>query len=146
MKVILSEDVKGQGKKGELVNVSDGYARNYLFPRKLAIPADAGAMNELRNREAASAHHHAEEVKAAEELAAKLNGKTVTVHAKAGSAGKLFGAVTSKEVAETIEKDYGVAIDKRKIGMSDIKTYGSVEAEIKIMAGITAKLTVTVTE
>lgn len=146
MKVILNADVKGQGKKGELVNVSDGYARNFLFPRKLAVEADAAAMNELKNREAATAHHHAEEVKAAEDLAAKLSGKTVTVHAKAGSAGKLFGAVTSKEVAETIAKEYGITVDKRKIQMDDLKTYGSVQAEVKVYNGISATITVTVTE
>lgn len=146
MKVILNADVKGQGKKGELVNVSDGYARNFLFPRKLAVEADATAMNELKNREAATAHHHAEEVKAAEEMAAALSGKTVTIHAKAGAAGKLFGAVTSKEVAEIIAKEFGITVDKRKIQMNDIKTYGSVPAEIKIYNGISAAITVTVAE
>lgn len=145
MKVILTADVKGKGKKGELVNVSDGYARNYLFPNKLAQEANATAMNELKNRESSQAHKLAEEKKAAEELKAKIDGKTVTLHAKAGASGKLFGAVTSKEVAEEFKKQ-GVEIDKRKIVMNDIKTYGSVQADVKIYNGITAKITVSVVE
>lgn len=145
MKVILTADVKGKGKKGELINVSDGYARNYLFPNKLAQEANATAMNELKNRESSQAHKLAEEKKAAEELKAKIDGKTVTLHAKAGASGKLFGAVTSKEVAEEFKKQ-GVEIDKRKIVMNDIKTYGSIQAEVKIYNGITAKITVSVVE
>lgn len=145
MKVILTADVKGKGKKGELINVSDGYARNYLFPNKLAQEANATAMNELKNRESSQAHKLAEEKKAAEELKAKIDGKTVTLHAKAGASGKLFGAVTSKEVAEEFKKQ-GVEIDKRKIVMNDIKTYGSVQADVKIYNGITAKITVSVVE
>ena len=146
MKVILCQDVKGQGKKGELVNVSDGYARNFLFPKGLAIEANATAMNELKNRESSAAHKVAEEKKAAQALKEAIDGKTVTIHAKAGSSGKLFGAVTSKEVAEEIKKNYKVEIDKRKIGMTDLKTYGSVTAEIKIYPSITATITVSVTE
>lgn len=145
MKVILTADVKGKGKKGELINVSDGYARNYLFPNKLAQEANATAMNELKNRESSQAHKLAEEKKVAEELKAKIDGKTVTLHAKAGASGKLFGAVTSKEVAEEFKKQ-GVEIDKRKIVMNDIKTYGSVQADVKIYNGITAKITVSVVE
>ena len=108
MKVILLADVKGHGKKGELCNVSDGYARNFLFPKKLAIEADATAMNELRNRENAAAHHKAEEEAAA----------------KAGASGKLFGAVTSKEVAAEISRLFAVTIDKKKVSMNDIKSFG----------------------
>lgn len=146
MKVILTADVKGQGKKGELVNVSDGYARNFLFPKGLATEANATAMNELRNREASAAYKLAEEKKAADELKKLIDGKEVVIHAKAGSAGKLFGAVTAKEVAERLKAAYGADIDKRKIGMQDIKTYGTVTAEVKIYQGVTAKITVTVTE
>lgn len=146
MKVILCQDVKGQGKKGELVNVSDGYARNFLFPKGLAIEANATAMNELKNRESSEQHKLAQEKKAAEALKAAIDGKTVTLHAKAGSSGKLFGAVTSKEVAEELKKLYKVEIDKRKIAMQDLKTYGSVTAEVKIYQGITATITVHVTE
>ena len=99
MKVVLLADVKGQGKKGELCNVSDGYARNFLFPKKLAVEADNTALNELKNREEAQAHHKQEEINAAKATAEALDGKTVTVKAKAGSNGKLFGSVTSKEIA-----------------------------------------------
>ena len=140
------QDVKGQGKKGQLVNVSDGYARNFLFPKGLAIEANATAMNELKNRESSEQHKLAEEKKAAESLKAAIDGKTVTLHAKAGAAGKLFGAVTSKEVAEELKKLYKVELDKRKIAMQDLKTYGTVTAEVKIYQGITATITVHVTE
>ena len=146
MKVILCQDVKGQGKKGQLVNVSDGYARNFLFPKGLAIEANATAMNELKNRESSEQHKLAEEKKAAENLKAAIDGKTVTLHAKAGAAGKLFGAVTSKEDAEELKKLYKVELDKRKIAMQDLKTYGTVSAEVKIYQGITATITVHVTE
>ena len=96
MKVILLADVKGKGKKGELCNVSDGYARNFLFPKNLAIEADSAAMSELKSREESVAHHKKEELEAAKATAAKLNGKTVVINAKAGSNGRLFGSVTNK--------------------------------------------------
>lgn len=106
MKVILLQDVKGSGKKGELVNVSDGYARNFLFPKKLAREANAQAMNELKNAEAAKEHHAAVELANAKEAAAKIEGKTVKVVGKAGQGGKLFGSVTAKEIAEELKKQY----------------------------------------
>lgn len=146
MKVILNKDVKGQGKKGELVNVSDGYARNFLFPRDLAIEANAAAMNELKNREAAMAHHLAEEKQEAMNAAAKIDGKDIVIHAKAGANGKLFGSVTSKEVAAEIEAKLGVAIDRRKINMNEIKAYGEYTAEVKIYNGINASVNIKVTE
>ena len=146
MKVILLQDVKGHGKKGELCNVSDGYARNFLFPKKLAAIADNGAMNELKNREAAAAHHKQEEINAANATAKALNGKTVTISAKAGSNGKLFGSVTSKEIAAEIKKSLGIEIDRKKMSVADIKNFGEYTAEIKLYTGITAKLTVKVTE
>jgi len=146
MKVILLQDVKGKGKKGELCNVSDGYARNFLFPKKLAIEADNAAMSELKSREEAKAHHKEEEIAAAKKTAAELDGKTVTMKAKAGSAGKLFGSVTSKEVAEEIKKTLGIQIDKKKMTMADIKNFGEYTAEIKLYTGITAKVTIVVTE
>ena len=117
MKVVLLADVKGHGKKGELCNVSDGYARNFLFPKKLAIEADNAALNELKNREEAAAHHKKEEINAAKETAAKLEGKTVVIKAKAGGSGKLFGAVTSKEIALEIKKRKGA----RKWSLSPCK-------------------------
>lgn len=146
MKVILTADVKGQGKKGELINVSDGYARNFLFKQKLAVEANNAAMNELKNREASKAHHIEEEKNAAQESCDKVNGKTVKLCAKAGANGKLFGSVTSKEIAEAVEKEFGIAVDKRKIAVADIKAFGTYTAEIKFYNGITAKLTVTVAE
>ena len=146
MKVILLADVKGHGKKGELCSVSDGYARNFLFPRKLATEANAAAMNELKNREAAAAHHIAEDKAAAEAAKSKLDGKTVTIHAKAGASGKLFGAVTTNEVCETISSALGVEIDRRKVSVGDIKAHGDYTAEIKLYAGISAAVKIQVTE
>ena len=146
MKVVLKADVKGQGKKGEIVNVSDGYARNFLFPRQLAVPADAQVMNEVRTKEEAAQYHARVEKEAALSAAANLKGKTVKISAKAGSAGRLFGAVTTKEVAEALEKQFGIKVDKRKITMNDIKTYGSYTAEVKLHAGVVAEITVVVGE
>ena len=146
MKVVLLQDVKGHGKKGELCNVSDGYARNFLFPKKLAVEADNGALNELKNREEAKAHHKQEEINAAKQTAALLDGKTVTITAKAGSGGRLFGSVTSKEIATEIKKSLGVEIDKKKMTAPDIKNFGEYTAEIKLYQGIVAKITVKVTE
>ncbi len=146
MKVILLQDVKGQGKKGELVNVSDGYARNFLLPRNLAMLADSQAMNELRNKEASVKYHKEMDMKAANETAAALKDKTVVVKAKAGKSGKLFGSVTTKEVAEVLKSQLNITIDKRKISMSDIKTFGTYTAEIKLLQGISATIQVEVTE
>ena len=146
MKVILKQDVKGQGKKGELVNVSDGYARNFLFPRGLAVEADAQAMNDLKNREEAAKYRDDMEKKSAQAAAGLLTGKTLKLTAKAGQGGRLFGSVTTKEVAEELKKQFGLDLEKRKIAMADIKAYGSYEAEIKFSHGITAKLTVIVSE
>lgn len=144
MKVILLADVKGQGKKGELCNVSDGYARNFLFPKKLAVEADNTALNELKNREQSAAHHRQEEINAAKATAGLLDGKTVTVKAKAGSNGKLFGSVTSKEIAAEIENSLKVKIDRKKMQVADIKNFGEYTAEIKLHQGISAKVTVVV--
>lgn len=146
MKVILKQDVKGQGKKGELVTVSDGYARNFLFPRGLAVEADSQAMNELRNREESVAYHKKVEKEAALDTAQTLKDMVLTVKAKAGSNGRLFGSVTTKEVAEVLEKQHNLKVDKRKISMDDIKSFGSYTAEIKLLAGVSAQITVKVTE
>lgn len=147
MKVILLEDVKGCGKKGELANVSDGYARNFLLPRKLAKEANAQAMNELKNREESIRHRVEMEKKAAGEAARALEGKTVRLTAKAGQGGRFFGAITAKEIAEELQKTYGVEVDKKKISLeSDIKAFGTYSCEIKFYAGITAQVFVAVTE
>ena len=118
MKVVLLADVKGVGKKGELINASDGYARNFLLPRKLAKEANAQAMNELKNAEASKAYKIKTETEEAQRAAAALEGKTVKITAKAGVNGKLFGSVTAKEIAQEIKKQFGFEIDKRKISLS----------------------------
>ncbi len=146
MEVILKADVKGLGKKGEKVKASDGYARNFLFPKGLAVEANAQSLTELRNREQANQHKIDLEVAAANDSKAKLQGKTVKMTAKAGKNGKLFGSVTSKEVALEIEKQFKVKVDKRKITMDDIKTFGSYKIEVKLYTNITAEMTVMVAE
>ena len=146
MKVVLLQDVKDIGKKDQVVTVSDGYARNFLLPRKLAKEATAAAMSDVKAKESARAHHKREEIKAANELKAMLNGKEVTIKAKAGKEGKLFGAVTSKDVAAAIKAQHKIEIDKKKIVMKDIKTFSRVDVEIKIYPEIQAKITVNVEE
>jgi len=144
MKVVLTQDVKALGKKGEMVTVADGYARNFLFPRKWAIEANAQAMTELKNREDAAKHKIESDTAAAKAAAAALEGKTVRIEAKAGSQGRLFGSVTVKEVAEQLQKELGVEVDRRKITLEDIKNYGTFPAEIKLYSGVTAKFFVLV--
>ncbi len=146
MKVILTQDVKNLGKKGEMVTTTDGYARNFLFPRKLATEANAQAMTELKNREDSQNHKIKVEKEAATDAANKLSGKTVKITAKAGQGGRLFGSVTAKEVAETIKKDFGITVDKRKITVSDIKAFGTYQAQAKFYQGITADFSVMVSE
>ncbi len=145
MKVILTADVKGQGKKGEMVNVSDGYARNFLLPKGLAINADAQAMTELRNREESKAHRISEEKAAAKASADKINGKTIALCVKAGDSGKLFGSITSKEVAEAVKNQLKVDIDRRKLNMKDVKAVGEYTVEARLYTGITASFTLSVT-
>lgn len=146
MKVILNQDIKELGKKGELVNVSDGYAKNYLIPRKLAVTADATAMNELKNRESSKAHKLAVEKANAEAAAEKINGKTVNLTARAGTNGRLFGSVTTKDIAEKLKSDFGVAIDKKCLTVEDIRSCGTYECTVKVYTGIVAKIKVMVTE
>jgi large subunit ribosomal protein L9 len=146
MDVILKADVKGLGKKGEKVKASDGYARNFLFPKGLAVEANAQSLTELRNREQSNQHKIDVEVAAANDSKSKLQGKIIKITAKAGSNGKLFGSVTSKEVAAEIAKQYSVKVDKRKISMDDIKTFGSFKIEVKLYTNIVAEMTVMVGE
>lgn len=146
MKVILTQDVKGLGKKGELVNASDGYARNFLFPRKLAAEANSQAMTELKNREDSKKHKIEVETQQAKASADKINGKTVKVTAKAGQGGRLFGSVTAKEIAAVMKTQFGIDIDKRKITVDDIKAFGTFPATVKLYQGVTAEFSVTVTE
>ena len=146
MKVILKQDVKGLGKKGELVNTSDGYARNFLFPRNLATEANAQAMSELKNKQQAEKYRIDTETAAAKANAQRIQGKTIKMTAKAGANGKLFGSVTSKEIAEKVKEEFGIDTDKRKIVVEDIKQFGTYEFEIKLYTGISAKLFVMVGE
>lgn len=147
MKVVLKQDVKSIGKKDELHEVSDGYARNYLLPRGLAVAADAAAVNEVRTKAAAVEHHAAEELAAAQALAKKIGGKTVVLKAKAGQNGRLFGSVTAKDIAEALGRAVGEPIDKRKIVLDgEIKNFGSYAVEVKVYPKVTAKLTVRVEE
>ncbi len=146
MKVVLLQDVKGLGKKGELVNASDGYSRNYLFPRKLAMEANSQAMSELKNREAAEKHRIETETANAEKDAKKLEGKTVKITAKAGAGGKLFGSVTGKDVAQAIKEQFGIDVDKKKVQLDDIKAFGTYPADVRLYNGISAAIYVLVGE
>ena len=146
MKVVLTQDVKGLGKKGELVSTSDGYARNFLFPRKLAVEANSQALSELKNREASEKHRIDTEIAAAKANAEKLQGKIVKLSAKAGANGKLFGSVTAKDVATVISKEIGVQLDKRKVVVEDIKSFGTYPVEVKLYNGISASMFVMVGE
>lgn len=147
MKVILLKDVRGSGKAGEVVEVSDGYARNCLLPKKLAKIADNQAMSELKSQKEALEHKIQLEIENARAIAQKLEGKSINVFARAGENGKLFGSITSKEIAEEIKKSFGVDIDKRKIKTSaDLKNYGTYEIELKLYQGIVAKMKVNVKE
>lgn len=145
MKVILLEDVRSQGKKGEVINVSDGYARNFLFPRKLAKVADAQVMNELKNKEAASAFREAEEKKNALELKKRIESVTLEFQTTGGADGKLYGAVTSKDISDKLKADFGIEIDKKKIEVdSTIKSVGEFTVGIKLYREISSSLKVVV--
>ena len=146
MKVILTQDVKGSGKKGEMINAADGYARNFLLPKGLAIEANNQAIGELKAKEASKQHKIQVEKEAAMASAKQLEGKKVIVKAKAGSNGKLFGSVTTKEIADAIAAQYKVTVDKKKISVNEIKAFGSYTAEVKLYTGISAKVTVEVGE
>lgn len=147
MKVILLQNVKGLGKKDELVEASDGYARNYLLPKKLAIVADNKAQNDLRGKEASRQHKIDEEIKAAKETAARLEGTVVKIRSASGADGRLYGAVTAKDIAEVLERDHGIKIDKRKLELPDvIKTYGTYSVTVKLYTDIVGKFTVVVHE
>ena len=147
MKVILKQDVKNIGKKDEIHEVSDGYARNFLFPRGLAAVADAGALNVARTKMEAKAHHEAEARAAAQALADKIKDKTVVVKVKGGASGKLYGKVTSKDVADALSKLIGADVDKKKVEMqSNIKEFGSYDATVRLYQGVTANFKVKVEE
>ena len=143
MKVILQQDVSGQGKKGQLLTVSDGYARNYLLPRKLAVEATADALNAIKLHDAAVKKRAEEEKKQATELAERIKNMPVRVHSRAGAGGKLFGAVTPGDIVLAVKKAGGPALDKRAVEIAKpIKTVGSHLVGIKLTAGVVAHITV----
>ena len=147
MKVILLKDVKGQGKKDQVVNVSDGYARNFLFPNGLAIAADAKALNEIKNKEASKQHKIDVERAEAKAIAEKLTGILVKIPSTAGADGRLYGSVTTKDVSEVLAKDFGITIDKRKIVMNDpIRAYGNYQLDVKLYTDVNGKISVLVCE
>ena len=147
MKVVLLADVKGQGKKGQVVNVSDGYARNFLFPKKLAVPADAKVINDIKNKQSSAKHKEEVERENARALAKKLSETTIKLTAEAGSDGRFYGAITSKDIAEALKSQAGIEADKRKILLdAPIKAFGTYKIELKIYADISGKFNVTVTE
>ena len=147
MKVILLQDVKGKGKKGQMLDLSDGYARNFLLPRKLAVEATPDAVNTMRMNDKAAAEKAAKERAEALEISKKLRELTVTVTAKGGGAGKLFGSVTSQEIADALKAKSGIVLDKRKIVLADpIKNVGTYTVQCKLGYEITAPLTVKIEE
>lgn len=146
MKVILKEDVKGLGKKGDMVNASDGYARNFLFPKNLAVEANAQNVTEKNNADASKQFKYDTEKAEAQSCASKLEGQILKMTAKAGKAGKLFGSVTAKEIAAKIKADYAIDVDKRKITAPEIKAFGTYNISIKLFEGVKADLKVQVVE
>ena len=147
MKVILQQDVKGQGKRGQLVNVSDGYARNFLFPKNLAVPANADNMNKMIMQDKAKKAQMAAEKAEAQAIAEKLKGVMVKIPAKAGTGGRLFGAVTAKEISEGLQAQYGLDIPKQKLVLEEpIKAFGSYQVKAKLGFEVTGTVYVSVFE
>ena len=145
MKVIFLTDVKGQGKKNQVVEVSDGYAKNFLIPRKLAKPADAQSLNDVKVKAEALQYRIATEKKEAQDLAAKLKEIVVVINAPGGSDSRLYGSITSKDISDALKAAYGIDIDKRKISLADpIKAYGTYQADVKLYTEVTGKITVRV--
>ena len=147
MKVILTQDVKGKGKKGQMIEVSDGYARNYMLPRKLAVEATADAVNTMRMNDKAAAEKAAKERAAALEISRQLREMTLVVTGKGGGAGRLFGSITNQEIADALKEKSGITLDKRKIVIADpIKNVGTYTVQCKLGYEITAPLTVKIEE
>ena len=145
MKVILTQDVKGQGKKDQVIEVSDGYARNFLLPKKLAIPADNSALNDVKNKEAAKQHKIDVEKAEALAIAEKLKSITVKFEYAAGPDKKLYGSVTAKDIAEALKQTHGIDIDKRKITLNEnIKSFGNFTADVKLFTGVSGKINILV--
>lgn len=147
MKVILLTDIKGKGKKDQILDVADGYAKNYLIAKKLAIPADNQALNELKSRDASKQYKYDQEKAAAQDLATKLNDTTVVLKRKAGVDSKLYGAVTSKEIVQQLMQDHSLEVDKKKLSLdAPIKAFGLYPIKVKLFTNITATLKVQVSE
>ena len=147
MKVILTKDVKSQGKKGDLINVSDGYANNFLLPKGLAVPATKQAVNELEGKKGAEQYHKNVEEQKAKNIADRLSEIKVSLSAKAGKEGKLFGSITSKDIAEALEKQFNIKVDKRKIDLPDgINTCGIREVKVTLYPKVVGTFKVEVTE
>ena len=147
MKVILLQDIKGVGKKDQVINANDGYARNYLFPKKLAVEANAGNLTNLKSKQDSNQYRKDLQKEEAIKIADKLKGLTVQIKVKAGENGKIFGGVTSKEIAENLKAQHGIEIEKKKIILTEtIKTLETVNVDIKLYEGVTAKLKVQVVD
>lgn len=147
MKVLLLKDVKSQGKQGEIIDVSDGYAVNFLIPKKLAVRANQSIMSEVRSKEEARLHKVEVEKAEARALAAKLESTIVKLHAASGSDDRLYGSITNKDVAEILEKDYGIVIDKRRITLNEpIRSYGTYTLDVKLYPEITGTIHLVVTK
>ncbi len=147
MKVILQQDVRDHGKKGQLIEVSDGYARNYLFPRKLAVAATADALNTMKLREAARQKQSEAEKAAAQQTARRLEECFVKIPARAGESGRLFGSITPKDIADALADQYGITVEKNRIVIAEpIKSFGNHEVKVKLGYEITGKLNVLITE
>ena len=145
MKVILKQDIKGVGKKDQVIDAADGYARNFLFPKKLAVPADVGNMNNLKSKNTSADYRRQEDLKEAKEIAERLKKITIKITVKAGENGRLFGAVTSKEIAEALKKDFNIDVDKKKILLQEsIKMAGVTRVDIKLNEGVMAAVAVMV--
>lgn len=144
MKVILLQGVKKMGKKGDVIEASDGYARNYLFPRKLAEEATANALHVVNAKKENERKKKLAELEAAQKLAAELKGKEVTINAKAGDNGRLFGAITNKDVAEAINSEFNLSIDKKKVVVNTIKVAGTYEVEVKLYPEVSTKMKVNI--
>ncbi len=146
MKVILKQDIKGVGKKDQVINAADGYARNFLFPKNLAVPADTGNMNNLKAKNESVEYRKGEDLKEAKQIAEKMKTITVKISVKAGENGRLFGAVTAKEIAEALKKDFGIEVDKKKVLLQEsIKVAGATKVDIKLNEGVVASVQVMVT-
>ena len=142
MKVILLQDVKKMGKKGDVIEASDGYARNYLFPRKLAEEATAKALHIVNAKKENERKKKLAELEEAQKLAAELKGKEVTINAKAGDNGRLFGAITNKDIAEVINSSFNLSIDKKKVVVNTIKVAGTYDVEVKLYPEVSTKMKV----